>query len=484
VAAAAANSPVQSDIKTISGINVAVPVTVKSSSPAAGYSINDGPVMHGRGTAVQGDRVQLVTQSGAAGKVSTVLTVGAYSTTWTVTTADASPNAFSWPDTGNSPPGTAVITAAHTISGINTATSVVSIGGDPSARYSINGGAFTNVPGATVNPGDSVRLMLTAGAAGTTVSAALDIGGTTGSWNLTSRDTTPDPFSFASQDKVLPGALAISDPVTITGINVPTKVAVSGDPSALVSVDGGAFMASGTINNGQTLRAQVRASPSSGGTVRAVVQVGGGKASFTVASADTTPNPFSWPDVGNRVAGTAVTSAAHTISGIDTATSVVSIGGDPSARYSINGGAFTNVPGATVNPGDSVRLMLTAGAAGTTVSAALDIGGTTGSWNLTSRDTTPDAFSFIGQNDPPLTVATSAPVTITGINVPVSVIVTGNPTALISINGGAFTTKGTIANGQTLSARVTASAKAGATVQATVTLGGVKAGFVVTATGE
>ena len=55
-------------------------------------------------------------------------------------------------------------------------------------------------------------------------------------------DTTPDPFTFASQSKVSPDSLVESEAVTITGINLPTKVSIKGGE---YSIDGDAYVCSG-----------------------------------------------------------------------------------------------------------------------------------------------------------------------------------------------------------------------------------------------
>src|SRR3954468_22448018 len=41
-------------------------------------------------------------------------------------------------------------------------------------------------------------------------------------------DSTPDPFAFAGQSKVSPDSPIESEPVTISGINVPAQVSITG----------------------------------------------------------------------------------------------------------------------------------------------------------------------------------------------------------------------------------------------------------------
>nr|MDQ3024671.1 hypothetical protein [bacterium] len=93
-------------------------------------------------------------------------------------------------------------------------------------------------------------------------------------------------------------------------------------------------------------------------------------------------------------------------------------------------------------------------------------------------DTTPDPFSF---NAAPSAVAssvqTSNTIKPTGFNAPTTVSVTGGT---VSINNGAFGTGGAFNPGDTITARGTASATAGGTVNVVPTIGGVSGTFGIT----
>jgi hypothetical protein len=97
----------------------------------------------------------------------------------------------------------------------------------------------------------------------------------------------------------------------------------------------------------------------------------------------------------------------------------------------------------------------------------------------TNIDVTPDAFSFTAQTGVPLnTVVTSNTVTVSGINVPVEIIVTNGK---YSINGGTFTsTPGTVTNGQTVTVQQTSASTNGSTTTATVVIAGISKPFDVT----
>ena len=71
---------------------------------------------------------------------------------------------------------------------------------------------------------------------------------------VAARDTAPDPFVFTDMSDVDPGVLSTSNAITVTGIDSPSPIAVSGDPSSEYSVNGGPFTsAPGTVNDGDTV---------------------------------------------------------------------------------------------------------------------------------------------------------------------------------------------------------------------------------------
>ena len=80
----------------------------------------------------------------------------------------------------------------------------------------------------------------------------------------------------------------------------------------------------------------------------------------------------------------------------------------------------------------------------------------------------------------------SGTVTVSGFTSAKQVNLTGNSSALVSVNGGTFVnaaTVGTITANQTFEIRLTASATAGSTRTATVEIGGTAVTFSVTTTG-
>lgn len=143
------------------------------------------------------------------------------------------------------------------------------------------------------------------------------------------------------------------------------------------------------------------------------------------------------------------------------------------AAWSLVGTTVSGTGGADIEALDAIHFV------------GLSNSGVLQSYGITcaGMDLTPDAFSFTDQTGvAPSTAITSNSITISGIDGPVSVTATNGAT--FSINGGAFGTSGTIANGQTLALRLTASSSQGTAVMTTVTVGGASDIWSVTTSGS
>jgi hypothetical protein len=99
-------------------------------------------------------------------------------------------------------------------------------------------------------------------------------------------DTSPDPFTFASQSNVSPDTAIESEPVTITGINIPARLSITGGE---YSIDGNAYRANpGVVQNNQKIRIRVRSSSESSGEVSATLAIGGVSGTFKVKTVNFT----------------------------------------------------------------------------------------------------------------------------------------------------------------------------------------------------
>lgn len=188
---ASANSVDTSSEVTISGIDVAVPISINSSAQGRGYSIGcTGSFTAEASTIENGQTVCVRHTTGSAGtRVATTLTVGgvtgSFESVVPSPTNDTTPDAFSFPAVSNAEAGSVVESAVRTISGFNTAAPISITGGE--YRLSPNGGGYLS-GASTIEPGQSVQLRVTAAtAAGSSRQATVTIGGVSGSFTVTTR---------------------------------------------------------------------------------------------------------------------------------------------------------------------------------------------------------------------------------------------------------------------------------------------------------
>lgn len=100
----------------------------------------------------------------------------------------------------------------------------------------------------------------------------------------------------------------------------------------------------------------------------------------------TTPNTFYFTSVTGVSTGSTQTSNAITVAGIPSGSAPISVSGDSSSQYSINGGAYTKDAG-TVNNSDKVTVRHTASSqAGTTVTTTLAIGDRSNDFKSTTKN--------------------------------------------------------------------------------------------------
>lgn len=194
----------------------------------------------------------------------------------------------------------------------------------------------------------------------------------------------------------------------------------------------------------------------------------------------TDPAAFSFTDVTGQNITTLIASNTLTPTGY-TDPRPVSVSGSGSPQFSVNGGAW--VTSGWILPGYTLQTRLTSATAyDTPYTAVISIGGISDTWSVRTKvqDTTPNAFTFTDQTNVELsTLATSANITPTGYDGPVTVSVSGQGSPQVSINGGAWGSGGNINPGQTLAVRLTSSAAYLTTLTATVTVGGTSDNWTV-----
>lgn len=363
----------------------------------------------------------------------------------TGTYGNGSSSAFTFTDVTNASLSTLTTASAVTISGIPAGCpGVVEVSGQGGPQISINGGTWST--SSTISNGQTLAVRLTSsGSFSTAHTATIAIGATEDTWTVTTlaADTTPNAFTFTEVTGANPSTLTTATSITISGVNTSTPVSVTGT-GATISINGGSWVTSGTITNGQTLAVRLTSSGSFSTAMSATINVGGVTDSWSVttrAANNCTAASRTW--LTNCTA--TVSAAAHGANGTGTITNPGGCGTTyyGSGTFACSDGTFTYSTGTCTQQ--------------------------------TACDTAPNAFSFTPNlTDQALnTLVYSNTVTISGFNTSTSVSVSGTGSPQISINGGGWVTSGSITNGQTLRVRLT-TANANATARtAAVNVGGV-----------
>ena len=469
VVGAPAGSVQYSQPVTISGINIATPITVTGGR----YRVNDGPFTSESGEVINGDRVIAEVKTSDADATTSTVTVviGDVSGDFVATTAerqiiDIDPDVFTFAPTMNVEPGSIQISQPVAITGITAATPISVTGG----RYSINGEPFTAALGSVVN-GDSVTVEVVASADhADSREAVVSVGSVSASYRVTTRpvDSVPDAFAFAPVVDALPGSVNVSAAVTIVGIDVPAPMTISGGQ---YSVGDAPFTdGPGEIRNGDSVRLRVTASTAYATTVAATLTIGGVSAAFdvTTLSAGTTPDPFVFRDNPSAFPLLAAVSEAMTVSGINAPITASISGGE----YSVNGAPFVTIPGPVSN-GDRIRLLVIPGAnRGDVSTATLNLAGVAASFTVTASapaDSFPDIFEFHDTVGPRNATVRSETIVMRGINVATPISVSGGS---YSVNGGPFTTaQSTVRGGDLVTLQVTSGNSYGTQYRVTLNVG-------------
>lgn len=395
---AALSRSLTSNAVTVSGITAPAPIFITGGT----YSINGGTFTSDPGVILNGQTVAVRTNSSTTNNsvATATLTIGDQNVPFTVTTQQAggtttTPAAFTFTNMTSAALNTTVTSSPITVSGITAASAPISVSG---GTYSINNGAFTSAAGTVANNA-TVRVQHTSAATGgADVATVLNIGGVTGTFRSTTElptaaDTTPNAFTFTPQTNVALGATATSNEITVSGINAPTAISVTGGS---YSIDGGTYTTAPlTVNNGQTVTVRHTAATTNSATTTTRLTIGGVSGDFTsttvaAAGSDTIPDTFTFAPQSNVAPNTVITSAPITVTGINAAAPITITGG----TYSINGGAYTAAAG-NVSNGQSVTVRHTSSAAnGTPTNTTLNIGGVTATFTSTTQAAAIDAAAL------------------------------------------------------------------------------------------
>jgi hypothetical protein len=106
-------------------------------------------------------------------------------------------------------------------------------------------------------------------------------------------DTTPDPFSFTDQTGVTRSAVVTSSAITVQGIDAAASITVTGGEYDINGSDS-FTTSSGTVNNGDTVRARHTASASYSTATNTVITIGGSTSDTFTSTTEADPgvDPF------------------------------------------------------------------------------------------------------------------------------------------------------------------------------------------------
>lgn len=203
-------------------------------------------------------------------------------------------------------------------------------------------------------------------------------------------------FSPASEVDVTAGSTRTSSSVTLSITGMATAaISVSGDSSSKYSVNGGSYTsAAGTVKPGDTVTVQHTASNTIGETVSTTLKVGDKSATFS-----STTGGIEFDVAFNVDPSTFVESEPVTLA-IAGGSASISISGDESSLYSLNGGTPTSVAG-TANDGDQVVVMHFSadGVTNTTVTSTLTVGSKSGSFVSTTTNFVQETLAVVAADE-------------------------------------------------------------------------------------
>lgn len=366
------------------------------------------------------------------------------------------------------------------ITGINVTVPISITGGE----YRVNNGVWTNQP-SIVNNGDTVTVRTnTAQSSLYTYTVVLTVGEGQGIYTVTTKQIldVPNTVSFTNLMNTELNTPQTSNMVTITGINVPISISVSGGS---YSKNGGAYSTTPTTAvNGDTFILKHNSAGLGLTSTTTVFNYGNKTANFITSTReyDIIPDDFSFTNIQNAPVNSEQLSNIITVNGITDPISISITNGS----YRINGGSWVNTSGTVVN-GDTVQLRLNAPAnAGQNVSTTVTIGSKSASWTVdtTAPDIAPNPFNFTPDvwGSALSTYVNSNTITVSGINVgsPIS-ITAGSAYTQYRINGGSWTSaNGTVFNGDTVQLRMQSASAYETTRSATLSIGGVTDAWNVT----
>ncbi len=268
---------------TVTGITGGVPISITGGQ----YEINNSGLWTSQTGTVSNEnpvRIRLMSSSAYSTTTNAVLTIGGVSDTFSVTTLppDTTPDPFALTDQTDAATNTMIISNSITVNGIVAATTIMISGGE----YEINGSGIWSSASGTANNSDTIRVRLMSSSRySTTTNAVLMIGGVSDTFGVTTMppDTTPEPFIFSEQTNAAINTVIISNSVTVTGINSPAPLTISGGEYE-VNDSGTWTSMAGTVVNGNVVRVRQMSAPTYGTRTDTILTIGWVSSTFGVVT--------------------------------------------------------------------------------------------------------------------------------------------------------------------------------------------------------
>jgi uncharacterized delta-60 repeat protein len=202
-------------------------------------------------------------------------------------------------------------------------------------------------------------------------------------------DTVPDPFDLVDLDDQPRNTLLTSNEVTITGINAPVPVTVTGGEYSVGCDPDGFTSSPGTVNEGDTLCVRHTSADQFQVVTATRLNVGGFEESWlvTTLAADTQPDPFSFEDVAGVRLSSVITSRPVTITGITAPASISIVDGE----YSVGcNGNWTSENGGLISDGQKLCVRhVSSVRRGTDINTVVTVGGVSDTFTSTTTTDKP-----------------------------------------------------------------------------------------------
>jgi hypothetical protein len=212
----------------LTGFDTATGISVSGASGSPKISLDGGSTWVTSGSIQPNGsfEVSLLTPNTQGTPTTATVTAGGVSATWTVTTENMTPSAFSIPAVNNADPSVLVSSPAVELTGFDTATAI-SVSGQGSPQISLDGTIW--VTSGTIRPNTSFTVRLTSPSSySTAMTATVTAGGVAANFTVTTV-TTPASISYsASLNSLVAGIGTAGVSPAVAGMTSPISYSIVG----------------------------------------------------------------------------------------------------------------------------------------------------------------------------------------------------------------------------------------------------------------